>query len=431
MLEFVFHRQAVDAYFLRRMISSLARSGTGVLSYVNLRFRDAGASRGKVLMNEDTFRRLCRHVQALTSHDDSHAEAFLAGAIARTCANGDTESFAFGRRHPSDERAAELPSDAIVRVASVSKMATARAVVELFSPSGSEPATPVRDVLKWFPQDKEHGSITLAHLLSHTSGLSDKCGYIVAPPDSLPEFVERTGCCPVTSPGSFFRYANLNYVLLGAIVEVLSGERFDRAVAKSVLDPAGVVGGFNWAGTGPDERRKSLPLYQRYGKNYVLEADSPRSNWAAPLIWRDGIGVELTSYRLGEDTGLFSPHAGLRTDVVGLARLVQFSLEDSDNARLQRQIVWQLDEERSNGAHCDGLFRQFGLGLSLHEADARIGKTLIGHAGHALGFTGGAWGSPETGDALGYFLTGSADLTDGSDDESIYPAEELEFLRAF
>jgi hypothetical protein len=88
-----------------------------------------------------------------------------------------------------------------------------------------------------------------------------------------------------------------------------------------------------------------------------------------------------------------------------------------------------FDPAKPNGNDCDGLYGAFGLGLMIYRMEPRIPGPLIGHAGHALGFTGGAWHNEATGVSFGLFLTGSADLTEGLENEVFYARPELEILR--
>ncbi|MEL6680984.1 MAG: serine hydrolase domain-containing protein, partial [Pseudomonadota bacterium] len=228
---------------------------------------------------------------------------------------------------------------------------------------------------------------------------------------------------------AYFEYANLNYVLLGAALERATGERLDHLMRREVLERIGARGGLNWAGVTEADRADRLPLYQRHGDALVLEADGDGAAWDADLIWRGGRGLSLDGYRTGLDTGLLSPHAGLRLTVGEMARLARLFGEDSAAARLQRRETWRYDG--TNGAWCDGLFPAFGLGLTLTPGGDRIPGRLAGHAGHALGFTGGAWVNLDTGTAWAYALTGSADLTEDSDQEVFYPEPELAILEHF
>ena len=46
-------------------------------------------------------------------------------------------------------------------------------------------------------------------------------------------------------PGTFFTYSNVNFGLIGTLIEKLSGVRFDKFLKKNVLEPLGIEGSFN------------------------------------------------------------------------------------------------------------------------------------------------------------------------------------------
>ena len=333
---------------------------------------------------------------------------FLAAGLARIGRDGSEAARAIGHAAPGGPPFHDPTMR--LRFASVSKAATARAVVACAPDLGAD----LRDLLDW---DRPPG-LTLDRLLSHTAGLADHAGYVVDPPASVTAFVDAHPACRPGPPG-FFRYANLGYVLLGMALERLAGRRFDAVLRETVLDPAGIGGGYNWAGVA---ERRPLALWQRRGDRLDLEADGPDADWAAPLLWRGGRGVPLDGYRIGRDSTWFSPHAGLRMSVIEAARLARLLASDDAVGRAQRAARWRFDG--TNGEDCGGLFTAFGAGVALYDGHPRIPGPLVGHAGHALGFTGGAWANVATGEAWAYFLTGSADLTEGSDEEAFYAADE-------
>ena len=358
-------------------------------------------------MNE-SYEQICVHLNGLTA-----SGKFLNAGVACVDVAGET-SYVCGRMEP--DGIALVDPTLRLRMASITKAATARAVVNCASRMKVSLGCPMSDFLAFAPE-----GITLAQLLSHTSGLTDHAGYIVDPPAPMSDLLAFPGA--VSGDIGYFRYANLNYILLGLILERMTGRRFDRVLQEEVLGPAGTAGGFNWVGV---TDRRALPVWQRRGDTMSQTADGPGTDWAADLVWRDGAGVTLANYRIGQDTTWFSPHAGLRMNVLEAARLARFLASDDATARKQRQVQWAFNGR--NGEDCDGLFTHFGAGLTLYGGHDRIPGRLVGHAGHALGFTGGAWSNLETGIAWAYFLNGSADLTEGQDEEAFYDPDELAIM---
>jgi CubicO group peptidase (beta-lactamase class C family) len=88
------------------------------------------------------------------------------------------------------------------------------------------------------------GRITIEHLLRHQSGLADYEEHL--PPgtaqvkDAEVLTILRAHAAPRFAPGSKFEYSNSGYVLLGQIVEKMSGQRFGDYLAKTFFEPLGM-----------------------------------------------------------------------------------------------------------------------------------------------------------------------------------------------
>jgi CubicO group peptidase (beta-lactamase class C family) len=89
------------------------------------------------------------------------------------------------------------------------------------------------------PEDKR--SITLHHLLTHSSGIVDLDG--VGDFDSIgrEEFVRRAMEQPLESPsGEQYHYSNAGYSLLGAVVELVTELSFEQFLRETALVPNGI-----------------------------------------------------------------------------------------------------------------------------------------------------------------------------------------------
>lgn len=319
-----------------------------------------------------------------------------------------------------------------MRMASISKSITARIACELAVGGVLPLEGDVRELLGWGDAPDGLEGVQVKMLLDHTSGLTDRAGYLPVPPESVTAFIEAAGAQVFSgrSPGSWFRYANLNYVLLGAVLETVTAARLDELARLLVLEPAGIGGGFNWSGVAPARRVMRLPVYQRAHGRMERRTEPDDADWSADIIGADGQGARYSDYVPGRDATRHSPHGGMRMSVIEAARLARFLADDSPAGRLQRTTSWVFDPERPNGTDCDGLYREYGLGVMIYRDHPRIPGPLVGHAGHALGFTGGAWHNEATGTSAAIFLTGSSDLTEDSEDESFYADAELALLQA-
>jgi CubicO group peptidase (beta-lactamase class C family) len=353
-------------------------------------------------------------------------DGYLNAGYSTIARDGQVQAFVTGRVTPDGPGFTDPTTR--MRMASISKAATARAACALVLQGLLPLDEDVARVLDWpDPPDwlRRH-PVTVRQLLSHMSGLTDLAGYLVKPGQSIMAHInDHPKSVSGRVPGSYFAYANINYVLLGHVMEAATASRFDHILQDTVLGPAGIAGGFNWAGVPLERRKNRLAMYQRGTAGLAIQADADDADWQADLIWRAGRGHSFSTYRLAQDTSLFSPHAGLRMNVIEAARLARYLGDASREGELQRQTQWQFDAGARNGEDCDGLFTRFGLGLTIYRDHPRIPGHLIGHAGHALGFTGGIWHNVATGTSHAYFLTGSRDETEGLENEVFYgPAEQ-------
>jgi D-alanyl-D-alanine carboxypeptidase len=105
---------------------------------------------------------------------------------------------------------------------------------------------------RWMPDFPSAGRITIRHLLSHTSGLRDLFDdpanqrYLERHKGhrfTFPEIVRRMGR-PRARPGASYYYSNANYILLGRIVERVTGEGIARVIRSRLLTPLGL--GHTW-----------------------------------------------------------------------------------------------------------------------------------------------------------------------------------------
>jgi len=90
--------------------------------------------------------------------------------------------------------------------------------------------------------------ITLHHLLSHTSGVPDYIraipGYFSSEPPNLPRdsVLSLVGSMPLDfEPGEGFGYSNTGYVLLGKMIEEVTGNSFADALEKRIFGPLGMA----------------------------------------------------------------------------------------------------------------------------------------------------------------------------------------------
>lgn len=134
--------------------------------------------------------------------------------------------------------------------------------------------------------------IKIKHLLSHTSGLSEYNTAVYQQPGALfdpqrdiseKEFLDRLMKLPITNaPGKRAVYRNTNYVLLGMIIEKVTGRSWDKFVSDRIFKPLGMrTAGFQ----SPVE---IIP--NRAGGYWVRDGKLQNQEWEAPVYARDAAG---------------------------------------------------------------------------------------------------------------------------------------------
>jgi CubicO group peptidase (beta-lactamase class C family) len=140
-----------------------------------------------------------------------------------------------------------MTEETIFDMASLTKpLATATAVMQLYEQGKVGFDDPVQQYLPDFNpvDDPQRAKVTVRMLLTHTSGetgdvdLKDPWGLDGA---DKAEGVRRALTTPLESaPGERFRYSDINFILLGALIETVTGEPEDVYVQHNVFAPLGM-----------------------------------------------------------------------------------------------------------------------------------------------------------------------------------------------
>ena len=143
-----------------------------------------------------------------------------------------------------DGRGHDVTADTPFWIGSNTKSVTALAVMQLAESGAVDLDAPVRTYLPEFRLADEAASaqITVRHLLDQTSGIARADGLRAVvdadPNDSIGDVVTRMTDVELNRPvGARFEYSNLNSVVLGAVVEAVTGDPWPDYVQTHVFDP--------------------------------------------------------------------------------------------------------------------------------------------------------------------------------------------------
>jgi CubicO group peptidase (beta-lactamase class C family) len=307
---------------------------------------------------------------ALTAwFDERVADSRFSGVASVACSGEPVFVYAGGIAHRG--HSVPVTPDTRFRVASISKMPVAATVLRLVSCGLLDLDEPVLRRLppEWVPAavSEQH---TLRHLLAHMSGLANyhdvdddtfrsflACWERVPPQlvrrpsDLLPLFADAP---PRASPGARFEYGDVNYVVIGMVIEAATGDPFHEVVRREVFEPAGMVdSGF--------EANDADPARLAVG---YTSSERPFAEWTTNVFGLPAAGM---------------PDGGMITTAADLHRFVRALLDGElvDAAALAAMCEPQ-------GPASDEL-EQYGFGLELVVDAGNV--TIVGHGGSDPGIS--------------------------------------------
>ncbi|MBP5504653.1 MAG: beta-lactamase family protein [Bacteroidales bacterium] len=204
---------------------------------------------------------------------------------------------------------AQINGDTFFNIASVSKQFTAVAVLQLASQGLLSLEDPVS---KYYP-DFEAGfwkDIRIRHLMSHSSGIPDARNYPrevkIHGDETLSMAYLDTLSFLHFEPGTAYEYINPTFVLLGSIVEKVSGQPFTDYVREHIFTPAGMAQTLYF-----DRDRQELIPNMAHGYEYTDVEDMPEERTAgnpdaAPRNWYEYDFGEETFFATRPDGGIYT-----------------------------------------------------------------------------------------------------------------------------
>jgi D-alanyl-D-alanine carboxypeptidase len=146
------------------------------------------------------------------------------------------------------DREKKIPNklDTKFRIGSMNKMFTAVSILQLVQAGKISLSDPVGKYLTDYPNKDIATKVTIQHLLTHTGGTGDFFGpqfdahrlELKTLQDYLKLYGERA---PEFEPGSRWEYSNYGFLMLGVIVERVSGKSYYDYVSENIYTPAGMT----------------------------------------------------------------------------------------------------------------------------------------------------------------------------------------------
>ena len=168
--------------------------------------------------------------------------------------------YARGFGHADRDTSRPVQPDSLFRLASISKPLTAVAVMQLVEQGKFGLDDRIFELLpaqEWLPKkhDERLRKVTVRHLLQHTAGWDRAKSFDPITrvhdiardrdkplPVDVSDVIRYTLGLPLDfDPGTRYAYYNVDYLLLGRLIEQISQEKYEHRVKQQVLAPAGIT----------------------------------------------------------------------------------------------------------------------------------------------------------------------------------------------
>lgn len=190
--------------------------------------------------------------QPLSDIDDEIAEAMankeMPGAVVLVARDGKIvkqKAYGYALRYADldfteVENPVKMESDTIFDLASISKLFTTTAAMQLYEEGKFELDDPVAEHIPAFAENGKE-DVTIRQLMTHTSGFTAWIP-LYNMTDNREEAIDIVLTYPLKNePGTHYEYSDLNLITLGALVEKWSGQRLDEYVAENITEPLGMT----------------------------------------------------------------------------------------------------------------------------------------------------------------------------------------------
>lgn len=358
-------------------------------------------------------------------------------------------SEAVGCKNPGGEAAT---ADTKYRIASISKLVTSIGVWQLIEQGLIDPGDDVSRHLGFTLRNPTHPDtpITVKMLLSHTSSIRDggiPGSYNIPYGHPISEFFTEgaahynpRGWAPSgEAPGVFFAYCNMNYCLLGTIIENVSGKRFDRYMRDHVFSPMGLTCSYNVSDMPETVQAQVGTLFRKLDGAWEPQCDDFSNGYPSE---------DYAGYVIGTNGSLFGPMGSLRISVNELCRIMLMFCNGGSYRGVQIlkpetiekmfSPAWTYDPAQQNGDNYHGLMNCYGMGPHIFTnqdpGDRLVRNQALPFAGHtaeAYGLIGGMGFDRAQGNGIVYFTAGlGSDMSKSAGEYSAFYCWEEKLLTA-
>ena len=226
---------------------------------------------------------------------------------------------AFGSRKLADEPgldgapapAESMTEDTIFDLASLTKsLTTATAIMQLYEQGKVQIDEPVQTYLPDFnpADDPRRAQVTLRMLLTHTSGIAGDLSldgpWGLDKADKVDGIRRALGAWVVFGPGELFHYSDINFIILGALIEKITGESLEDYIRHNVFEPLGMNDTYYLPAA------KACGPHQIRGTAIALDPGAPEVDECPPGTWSTKLLTRVAPTAVDGDTPGLNPDFG-------------------------------------------------------------------------------------------------------------------------
>jgi CubicO group peptidase (beta-lactamase class C family) len=320
--------------------------------------------------------------KTLDSLSQAYEKAGLHGVI--LVAKGDQVLYETGYGYANFEKKIRHTPSTVFKTESVGKMFTAVSILQQVEAGKLRLDQTVKELLPNL-NVRNADKITVHHLLTHTSGLQspwDHPGWKFKTDYSAEQMKKIVEDVPMAfdTPGEQMFYSNSGYVVLGWMLEKVTGKPFDQYFQEAIFTKL-----------------------KMKNTRHLMDTVMPVSNGAQPYRILSSKRHIVMSETLGRKAGAAGGWVSTASD------LHRFLLGLNTN-KLLKPDTWDMMRTANGNAPKKDIFRYYAYGLETYVNQLIPGVSLYGHNGGGAGFSIDAFVEPTT----GYMVTSCTNLYQNS-----------------
>ncbi|MFG6494920.1 serine hydrolase [Fictibacillus sp. UD] len=287
--------------------------------------------------------------------------------VARSGSIAKHDAYGFSARYTDDkftemDNPVEMKKDTIFDIASISKLFTTTAAMQLYEQGMFELDDPVG---KYIPEFNENGkeNVTIRQIMTHTSGFVAWIPLYNMGTNREDRLQIALKYKLNKQPGTTYTYSDLNLITLGVLVERLTGQRLDEYVKENITEPLGMNDTMYNPPAELRERVAATEYQPNIGRGMVWGSVHDENAWSL-----DGVAGHAGVFSTARDLAVFG-HMILQKGKYGGTEILK-----PETVRLLTEN--QLPQFPSNS---------HGLGWELNQGwymDSLGNEETLGHTGY-------------------------------------------------